>query len=109
MSINVKTVGVIEEPLGTTDEFQVTFTIATWLDTDAISSVAYSATDELGEDASSDVLDALKHANTTTVIKPYIKGGGTNNKQYTVKMIVTTTNSYIKVFYIKFNVINIEV
>ena len=103
MTIQCKTVGEIPYPIGSSDEFQVTFDISDWLGTDEIDSVDYSAVDETGADASTDVLDAANHANTTTVIKPYIKGGGTNNKQYTVKMIVTTVNIYKKAFYIKFS------
>jgi len=104
MSTNVRTVGRIESPLGSSDEFQVEFDISTWLGTDVIDSVAYSAVDETGTTATATVLDAAKHANTNTIIKPYIKGGGTANKQYTVKMLVTTVNAYKKAFYIKYTV-----
>ena len=104
MTTNCKTIGEIEEPLGSTDEFQITFDISSWLGTDEISSVAYSAVDERGVSATATVLDALKHANTTTIIKPYIKGGITNNKRYTIKMIPTTVNAYKKAFYVKFTV-----
>ena len=109
MSTNCKTVGRINEPLGSNDEFQVTFDISTWLGTDEISSVAYSAVDERGDDATADVLDAGKHAHTTSVIKPFLKGGGTNKKQYTVKMLPTTVNAYKKAFYIKFKVLDIGI
>lgn len=107
MSINCKTIGEIEQPLGSTDEFQISFDISSWLGTDEISSVAYSAVDERGASATATALDALKHANTTAIIKPYIKGGAANNKRYTVKMIATTVNVYKKAFYVKFSVRNI--
>ena len=103
MTINCKTIGEILQPLGSSDEFQVSFDISTWLGTDEISSVAYSAVDETGADATADVLTLANHANTTTIIKPYIKGGSTNKKQYTVKMLPTTVNGYKKAFYIKFS------
>ena len=104
MSINCKTVGVIDEPLGVDDEFQVTFDISAWLSTDEIISMVYSAIDETGADATAAVLTLAKHSNTTSIIKPYIKGGGTDDKQYTVKLLPTTVNTYKKAFYIKFNV-----
>ena len=104
MTINCNTIGIINSPLGTSDEFQVTFDISTWLGTDTINTVAYSAVDETGADATATVLTLANHTNTTTVIKPYIKGGGTDDKRYTIKMIATTVNVYKKAFYIKFNV-----
>jgi len=107
MSTKCKTVGHIEQPLGTSDEVQPTFDISTWLDTDAITGVVYSAFDERGDDATATVLTLAKHTNTNTVIKPWIKGGVTNNKRYTVKMLVTTVNVEKKAFYIKYSVRNI--
>lgn len=104
MSTNCKTIGHIEQPLGSGDEVQPTFDISTWLGTDAISSVVYSAVDETGADATATVLTLAKHSNTTTVIKPWIKGGGTSNKRYTVKMLPTTVNTEKKAFYIKYSV-----
>ena len=104
MTINCKVIGEVPNPIASDDEFQVSFDISTWLGTDEISSVAYEAYDEKGDDAAANVLDAAKHSNTTTIIKPYIKGGGTNNKRYTVKCLVTTVNTYKKSFYIKFTV-----
>ena len=103
MSTNCKTIGYIDEPLGSDDEVQPTFDISTWLGTDAITGTpVYTAYDERGTDATATVLDALKHTNTTTVLKPWIKGGGTNNKQYTVKIFPTTVNGEKKAFYIKY-------
>lgn len=104
MSVNCKIIGYVEQPLSTGDEVQPTFDISTWLGTDAISSVAYSAFDERGADVTATVLTLAKHSNTTTVLKPWIKGGATNNKQYTVKMVATTINVEIKSFYIKYSV-----
>lgn len=104
MSTNCEVIGYIEQPLSSDDEVQPTFDISTWLSTDAISGVVYSAFDEQGADVTATVLTLAKHSNTTTVIKPWIKGGGTNNKRYTVKMFVTTVNVEKKAFYIKYDV-----
>ena len=100
MSINCDDVGFVPYAVNPDDEFQITFDISTWLGTDTISSVAYSAVDNDGTDAAAAVLDADNHENTTTVIKPWIKGG-TDATLYTVKMLVTTTAGAVKAFYIK--------
>lgn len=105
MSTYVDLVGKIEYTLASDSQVQPTFDISAWLGTDTIASVSYSAYDELGADKSSTVLDALKHTNTTTVIKPWIKGGGVNNKQYTVQMKVTTSSTgEVITFFIVYNV-----
>jgi hypothetical protein len=104
MTIECELTGRIPYDIAPDDEFQVTFDIAEWLGDDQISSVAYSAVDEDGESATAAVLDAAEHDNTETVIKPFIKGGGTNDKKYTVKCEVTTVTGYTKSFYIKFRV-----
>jgi len=105
MSTYVELVGRIEHTLSSTAEVQPTFDLSAWLSTDTIASVTYSAFDELGTDVTATVLDALKHTNTNTVVKPWIKGGGTNNKQYTVQMDVTTNSTgEVMTFYIVYNV-----
>ena len=103
MSINCGAVGVVPFPVAPDDEYQVTFDISSWLGSTSIASVAYSAVDEFGTDATTDVLVAAKHTNTTTVIKAYIKGG-TANRSYTVKCVATANNADAskKTFYIKF-------
>ena len=58
MTINCEDTGFVPYEINPDDQFQISFDISTWLDTDTISSVAYSAVDENGDDASSDVLDA---------------------------------------------------
>ena len=105
MSTNCKVIGFIEQPLAPGDEVQPTFDISSWLNTDEITGTpVYSATDERGTDVTADVLTLAKHTNTTTVLKPWIKGGATSNKQYTVKMLPTTLNAEKKAFYIKYSV-----
>ena len=89
------------------DAFQVSFDIAEWLDEDTIQTVAYSAKDEEGE-ANSDVLDSDKHENTNTVLKPWIKGGGVDHKEYAVKCKATMASAQVKSFYVKFTVNEVE-
>jgi len=102
MSITMENTGMIPYSLSPNDGFQVTIDISDWLGSDTIESVAYSAVDGDGEDASATVLDAEKHTNTTTVIKPYLKGG-TTGTIYTVKCLVTTAAGDDKAFYLKYN------
>jgi len=105
MTINCKDIGVIPYNLAAGDGFQVTFDISTWLGaTDTIASVVYSATDGRGTNVTATALNAVKHTNSTTVIKPWILGAVGDNKHYTVKMVVTTAAAMIKAFYIKFSV-----
>jgi len=105
MTINCKDIGAIPYDLASGDGFQVTFDIETWLGlTDTIASIVYSATDEHGTDVTATALTLANHTNTTTVIKPWIKGPATGNKHYTIKMVVTTAAAMIKSFYIKYSV-----
>ncbi len=101
MSITMENTGMIPYSLSPDDEFQITIDISEWLGTDQISSVAYSAVDGDGNDATATVLDAAKHTNTTTVIKPYIKGG-LDDTIYTGKCLVTISDGDKKAFYFKF-------
>jgi hypothetical protein len=107
MTINIDNLAVIEQPLSPEAQFQITIDISDWLDTDTISTVAYTAVDGQGGDASTDVLDSGKHTNTTTVIKPYIdctKGPAVSGMSYTVKMKVVTTAGDQEAWYLKFKV-----
>ena len=105
MTINCEVIGQIPYPLSPGDEIQPTFDISNWLgDTDEITSVAYSASDERGATVTADILTLANHDNTTTVISPWIKGGATSNKQYIVKMFVTTASGEKKSFYITYSV-----
>ena len=101
MTIECKDEGFIPYEINPDDQFQISFDIETWLGSDTISSVAYSAVDGDGDDASAAVLDADSHENTNTVIQPYILGGTAGNT-YTVKMLVTTADGDVKAFYISF-------
>jgi hypothetical protein len=102
MTIKCKETGVIPYPIAPDDEFQVDFDISTWMGLDSISSVAFSAVDEDGTN-SPGVLNGGGHDSAQT-IQPYLKGGGTDHKSYTVKCKVTTLAGYKKSFYVKFSV-----
>lgn len=80
---------VIKQPKPPWDAFFVEVDVSSWLDTDTISSVTFSATDSDGNDATNDVLDPAKNTNTTTTIKPYITGGD-SGKTYSVVMKATS-------------------
>jgi len=101
MTIEMTTLGVLPDYKAPDDQFQITIDISDWLETDQIDSVAYSAVDENGDTATTTVLDSLKHTNTTTVIKPYIKGG-THEVTYTVKCVATTVLGDKKTVYVRF-------
>ena len=101
MTIECEDEGFIPYEINPDDQFQVSFDIETWLGADTIASVVYSAVDDAGADATATVLDADSHANTDTVIQPYITGGVDGTK-YTIKMLVTTTDGDVKAFYIVF-------
>ena len=101
MSIYCEDIGFVPFPLNPADALQVTFDIETFLGADTIASVAYSAIDNNGRSATALVLDEAEHDNTTTVIKPYIKGGA-DGKTYTVECLVTTTGGDKKTFYVRF-------
>ena len=83
------------------DEFGVDIDISTWLDADTISSVAYSAVDDDGDDASTTVVDVAQCSETTDTITLYIKGGS-HDEWYIIKMIVSTAGGDEKTFYLKF-------
>ena len=100
MTINCKDVGFMPYEINPDDQFQITFDISTWLDSDTISSVVYSAVDNDGDDATASVINAGSCTNTTTVIKPYVLGG-TDGEVYIIKCLVTTTAGDVKAFYIK--------
>lgn len=104
MTIKIDAVGLIPYELAPGDQMQVTIDISDWLGTAAISSVAYTAVDGDGVDAAAAVLDAAKHTNTTTIVKPFIKGG-VDGKSYVVKCLVTSdaANADKKAFYLKWD------
>ena len=101
MTIECEDVGFIPYAVNPDDQFQLTFDISDWLGSDTISSVDYTAVDGDGVDVSATVLDAARHTNTTTVIKPYVLGGD-DGEVYTIKCLVTTAAGDKKAFYIKF-------
>jgi len=101
MSVNCGDTGFVPYSLNPSDQMQVTFDISTWLGSDTIASVVYSAVDDNGDAATPTVLDAAEHEQTTTVVKPYVLGGD-HGHTYTIKCLVTTTAGDQKAFYINF-------
>jgi hypothetical protein len=99
MSIKVQLTGNIPYYLSPGDEFLVTFDISSWLGTDQIASVAYSASDETGA-VDTTCYDSNKSSYTATVFKPYIKAGAVNGKKFVLECEVTTLLAYKKSFYI---------
>lgn len=99
MSIKVQITGEIPYYLTPGDEFLTSFDIDSWLGTDEIGSVDYSAIDE-NEEVTVVCFDTDKSTYTTDAFKPYIKAGDDDSKQYILKCLVTTLLSYVKAFYI---------
>lgn len=88
----------------TTAEFAVEIDLSSWLGSETIASVVYSA--KCLNDSSNvttTVLDSTKHANTTTAVKPWIKAG-TSGNTYLVKMTVTGSSGSVEVFGLQFSV-----
>lgn len=98
--IDIDKIGTIPYALAPESQFQLTIDISAWLGEDTIASVAYTAEDGDDADATTAVVVADQCANTSTVIKPYIKGG-VNDTTYKVKCLVTTANGDKEAWYIK--------
>ena len=103
MAIKCKTVAVMPFPLAPDDEILAEFDINRWLDTDTIAAIVLSAVDGDGEVATV-CFDQSKSSYTNTLIRAYLKGGGTDDKEYIVKCKVTTTATYKKSWYFVFQV-----
>lgn len=100
MTIDFEIMAVYPYTIAPDDEFAVELDISSWLGADTISSAVYTAFDESGDSATSIVLDTNQCDETTTVLKPYIKGG-THDAWYVVKIVVSTANGDEKTFYLK--------
>lgn len=70
--------------------YAVAIDIASWLGTETISTVTYSAFDEDGVDVTSILLDSNKHTFSGSVIKPWVRAG-TAGKVYLILAVVATT------------------
>ena len=103
MSIKVHLTGEVPYYLTVGDEFLVSFDISSWIGTDQIDTVDYSAVDESGT-VTVECFDSNKASKTTTIFKPYIKAGDEDQKKFIVKCLVTTLLTYVKAFYVKFEV-----
>jgi len=80
--------------------------ISTWLGTDTISNIDWTAATEAGVDATATVLTALSCAydNDDGTISPFIKAG-TSGETYICTMQVTTTGGSQEVFTLRWSVI----
>ena len=95
---------VLSKSKPSTSEFPVEIDLTSWVGTDTIASVAYSAVDKAdGSDVSSTVIDAAQCANTTLMIYPFIQAG-TDKAIYVVTCVVTTTAGSIESFYLEFGI-----
>jgi hypothetical protein len=103
MSIKVQITGEVPYYLTAGDEFLVSFDISSWIGSDQIDTVDYSAVDESGE-VTVECFDANKATKTNTIFRPYIKAGDEDQKKFILKCLVTTLLSYVKAFYVKFEV-----
>jgi hypothetical protein len=85
------------------DEYPISIDFTTWLEGETISGTpTYSAIrTDTGADATSVVLESGKHTNTTTVAKPWIKGGA-SGVAYEVTVRITTNAGSKKETKIKF-------
>ena len=79
MTTNIQTLGTIPYALAPADQFEVTIDVSSWLDSDTIDSVTYSATDEDGVDATESVLNQTLSTYSDTVISAYIIGETLSN------------------------------
>jgi hypothetical protein len=87
-----------------TAEFQVSLDLTTWLGTETIEAVTFSAKKlSDGSTDTTNVLDADKNAYTAVLVKPWIKGG-TSGETYHVKMAVTTNEGTKDTFIVQFAV-----
>jgi hypothetical protein len=79
------------------EKYFVTIDIASWLQGEAISTVAFTAIKiSDNSDASTDILDAGKCTYSGSILKPYIKAG-VGDERYYVKMKVTTDASEVPI------------
>lgn len=63
-----------------------------FLNGETITAIVFSATDSAGADATDTILDSTKNTYTTTMVKPFIRGGVPGEK-YKVKMQITTASA----------------
>jgi hypothetical protein len=97
---------IIGDRKPTFDAWYVSIDLSTWLGTETISNVVFSAKDLTDEsDVTSTVLDAAKNTNTNTVVKPYIQAGSHGTK-YRVTMKISTAEGSQGEFYLEFKVKN---
>ena len=96
----------LANPKPSASEGFVNIGLTTWLGTEEISSVTFTAQNfETKQSETAIVIDTTKCTNTSTIIKPFIQAG-TDGETYLVTMAVTTNGSpaTIEIFYLKFKI-----
>jgi hypothetical protein len=84
----------LQEIKASWEKFFAEIDASAWLGSETISSVAFTAKDSSGTDVSATLLDAVKNTYTTTLIKPYIKGGTSGNRYYIIMHVDTNGDNH---------------
>jgi hypothetical protein len=79
--------------------------ISSWLLTETITNVDFTAFNKKSKSSSPEVLDSVKSTFTGVYLKPYLKGGLDKNS-YIIRMVVTTNQQSIGEFILEFNVVD---
>ena len=96
----------LSKPKPSTSEWLVEIDLTSWLGTEEIDSVVYTAINKSdGSDATAVVLDQANCTNTTTKIYPFVQGG-VDKATYVVTCVVTTDGvpPSIESFYLEFDI-----
>ncbi|MCU0589849.1 MAG: hypothetical protein MUC33_01295 [Desulfobacterales bacterium] len=85
---------VLQEVKASWEKFFVEIDAAAWLGSETISNVTFSAKDAAGTDVSATLLDAAKNTFTTTLIKPYVRGGTSGTRYYVIMRVSTNGDNH---------------
>jgi hypothetical protein len=76
------------------EKFFVDLDISSWLGTETISQVNFTAKDSAGTDVTATFLDAVKCTYSGSVLKPYIQAGSDGARYYVIMKVTTNQQSY---------------
>lgn len=82
-----------ERPKAIYDEAFVEIDISEWLESETIEDVTFTAVDELGNDATSVVLDLGQSTFNGVYVYPFIKGGVDTTRYYVLCQVDTAEGS----------------
>lgn len=85
---------MMQEIKASWEKFFVEVDASAWLGAETISNVAFSAKDAAGTDVSATLLDAVKNTYTTTLIKPYVRGGTSGTRYYVIMRVSTNGDNH---------------